>query len=214
MKKLRLVQLFCLLVFMPKGAFAAWGATLTPAIEGCVVDEETNKPIENVVIRAQWERNPLIAMGPTSWDTGKVLMTATGKDGCYRIPRAWRWTPFGLAGLQFQMEHWFYEGTGDVAPYPPQYKQLLKEHPSKWGIIRWDAKLRTYDKRLKIQGLKAQELLPFIVEYFRNARKMHLRTPSKEAVEIKWNEWNSRYGKDVWDLHRSINALDEILETK
>jgi len=85
MKKVLVILLVFGLVGLTCNLHAGWPINRTPKIEGVVTDTTTGKPIENVVVSAQWVKKTG-SIGGYVRSTKATEIAITDKEGKYTIP--------------------------------------------------------------------------------------------------------------------------------
>jgi len=113
--KIALITIGIILVFLVIAEKGKWMLFYDTSIAGSVIDAETGKPVENVIVVGMWQLSEFLSQGFGGY--AKIILVETDKDGKFRLPF---WVTF---------KPWtFYSSTRDGAPlviiYKPGYKLL------------------------------------------------------------------------------------------
>jgi hypothetical protein len=182
----------------------------TPSIEGVVVDSTTHRPIENVVIAVQWYKGDFQAIeGIGATKAGRSLLTATDKQGRYRIPSTVRWTPYGLQGVRILVHRPPYVPTGIAPLYKSYYKGFARAHKNGQGL-RYDASMSLMGEFYRQNPRwAATGFVEFDWRYFWAARALRLEIDREEILGY-WHKMVHRMPKSRASFDHAMRKLERI----
>ena len=147
MKKQFFVGLFLTFNFLLLTClYARWPINMTPKITGTITDVTTGKPIENVVVSAEWVKSSPSFGGDVS-KTFHRYITVTDRDGKYKIPSHRSFHMYSLIPVLINGSAFEYLGIGILHPLYEtagfnvgelDRRDLRKEHKQydgKYGIM-------------------------------------------------------------------------------